>query len=112
MSYKFINNQLLTYLETRLEFIEKFTVLMDEGILDIDDNKIHERNILLATIKELKRIEVECNEFILLINKLKFHTTTEVPDNSMFRVILSGVLSIEDAMKLQKKLEQYEIYND
>ena len=106
MHYKFINNELLTYLETRLQFIEKFTVLMDEGFLDVDDNKMHERNILLAVINELKRTEKEYAK-LMTISNLKFHATSELPDNSMFRVTLSGVLPIEDVIEIQKRLEQY-----
>lgn len=57
MTYRVINDKLITYLKSRLEHLEKFTSLMKLELIDEDENILHEANLLKVIIKELERVD-------------------------------------------------------
>lgn len=57
MTYRVINDKLITYLKSRLEHLEKFTSLMKLELIDEDENILHEANLLKLIIKELERVD-------------------------------------------------------
>ena len=68
MTYRVIDDKLITYLKSRLEHLEKFTSLMKLEVIDEDENILHEANLLKVIIKELERVD---KEYLQLAEYLK-----------------------------------------
>ena len=57
MNYRVIDNKLIIYLKSRLEYLEQFTTLMVAEVIDEDEVILREANLLKLIINELERVD-------------------------------------------------------